>query len=45
MMEQQNQYDKIKALLREREPKLEDLLAEALKVEQANQKRKDQKVL
>ena len=37
--------DQIKILLREREPKLEELLTEAMKHERANQKRKDAKVL
>ena len=32
-------------MLREREPKLEELLTEAMKHERANQKRKDAKVL
>ena len=37
--------EQIKALLREREPKLEELLTEAMKHERATQKRKDSKVL
>ena len=37
--------NQIKALLRQREPKLEELLAEAMKHERANQAQKDQKVL
>ena len=37
--------EQIKALLREREPKLEELLTEAMKHERATQKRKDAKVL
>ena len=32
-------------MLREREPKLEELLEEAIKVERAGQKKKDAKVL
>ena len=40
-----NSLDQIKILLREREPKLEELLTEAMKHERANQKRKDAKVL
>ena len=37
--------DKIKQLLREKEPKLEELISEAIKHEKANQERKDQKIL
>lgn len=39
------QLESIRALLREREPKLEELLSEAMKVERAGQKRKDAKIL
>ena len=39
------QLESIRALLREREPKLEELLGEAMKVERAGQKRKDAKIL
>ena len=41
----QAHLNSIKALLREKEPKLEELLTEAMKKERASQAQKDQKVL
>ena len=37
------QIERIKELLREKEPKLEELLDEALRMEKSNQEKKDQK--
>ena len=39
------QIERIKELLREKEPKLEELLDEALRMEKSNQEKKDQKIL